>query len=149
MKNIIGILREGIDKLGEKRTAITPANANQIINWGFKLLIEPAVDPENGEIKRAFKDEDYVKAGIVIKNNLSEANVIFGLKEININKILPDKTYLFFSHTHKGQIKNRYMLKKLVENKNTLIDYELITDNNNRRLITAFTFIAGSAGMVD
>lgn len=149
MKNIIGILREGIDKLGEKRTAITPANANQIINWGFKLLIEPAVDPENGEIKRAFKDEDYVKAGAVIKNNLSEANVMFGLKEININKILPDKTYLFFSHTHKGQIKNRYMLKKLVENKNTLIDYELITDNNNRRLITAFTFIAGSAGMVD
>ncbi len=149
MKNIIGILREGIDKHGEKRTAVTPVNAQQIIDWGYKLLVEPAIDPENGEIKRAFKDEDYVKAGAVIKNNLSEANVIFGLKEININKILPEKTYLFFSHTHKGQIKNRQLLKNLVENKATLIDYELIADNNNRRLITAFTYIAGSAGMVD
>ena len=117
MKNIIGILREGIDKTGEKRTSIIPKNAKQIINWGSKLLIEPAVDPENGEIKRAFKDEDYVKAGVVIKNNLSEANVIFGLQEININKILHRKTYLLFSHTHKGQVINRNMITKITQHK--------------------------------
>ncbi len=149
MKNIVGILREGADKHGEKRTAITPKNAKRIVDLGFKLLIEPAVDTETEEIKRAFSDSEYQNVGAEIKNELSGAKVIFGLKEINTNKILPNKTYLFFSHTHKGQKKNMQMLKELVKNNSTLIDYELITDTNGRRLITAFTYIAGNAGMVD
>jgi alpha-aminoadipic semialdehyde synthase len=149
MKNIIGIMREGRSKRGEKRTAITPSVAKLIVNWGHKLFIQSATHPETGEEKRAFKDSEYRKAGAVISEDLSSTDVIFGLKEIFSSRILPDKAYLFFSHTHKGQIKNRPMLKKLVESKSTLIDYELITNSKNERLITAFTYNAGYAGMVD
>ena len=149
MKNTIGILREGRSKRGEKRVAVTPAYAKQIVEWGHKLIVQSAFHPETGDEKRAFHDKEYKNAGAVISEDLSLTKVIFGLKEIYPAKILPDKAYYFFSHTHKGQIKNRRMLKKLVENKATVIDYELITDEQNRRLITAFTYNAGYAGMVD
>ena len=125
MKNIIGIMREGRSKRGEKRTAITPSVARMIVDLGNKLIVQSALHPETGEEKRAFKDSDYRKAGALISEDLSSTDVIFGLKEISRSKILPGKAYLFFSHTHKGQIKNRPMLKKLVESKSTLIDYEL------------------------
>lgn len=149
MKNVIGIMREGISKRGEKRVGITPHYSKEIINWGHRLLIQSAKHPKTGEIKRAFSDSDYKKAGAEISEDLSPTKVIFGLKEIHYTRILPDKAYYFFSHTHKGQIKNRLMLKTLVENNATLIDYELIRDEKDNRLITAFTYNAGYAGMVD
>lgn len=149
MKNIIGIMREGISKRGEKRVAITPHYAKEITNLGHRLIIQSAKHPKTGELKRAFPDSDYKKAGAEISEDLSSAKVVFGLKEIHHTRILPDKAYYFFSHTHKGQIKNRLMLKTLVENRATLIDYELIRDDRDNRLITAFTYNAGYAGMVD
>lgn len=149
MKNVIGIMREGISKRGEKRVAITPHYAKEIIKWGHNLIIQSAKHPKTGETKRAFTDSDYKKAGADIGEDLSSAKVIFGLKEIHHTRILPDKAYYFFSHTHKGQIKNRLMLKTLVENRATLVDYELIRDDKENRLITAFTYNAGYAGMVD
>ena len=149
MKNIIGVLREGLSKKGEKRVAVTPEYAKQIVEWGYKLVVQPAAHPKTGEIKRAFNDEEYKNAGAEISEDLSPADVIFGLKEIDTDRILPNKTYLFFSHTHKGQKKNRTMLQTLVENNSTIIDYELIRTNKNIRLVTAFTYNAGYAGMVD
>jgi alanine dehydrogenase len=149
MNNIIGVLREGLSKKGEKRVAITPEYAKQIVEWGYKLIVQPAAHPETGENKRAFNDEDYNNAGAEISEDLSPADVIFGLKEMDVDRIFPNKTYLFFSHTHKGQKKNRTMLKTLVENNSTVIDYELIRNDKNVRPITAFTYNAGYAGMVD
>lgn len=149
MKNTIGLLREGKSKPGEKRTAITPSNAKLIVDWGHEIIIQSGVHPVTGEEKRVFKDSDYKKAGATISEDLSSANIIFGLKELFQTRILPGKAYYFFSHTHKGQVKNRLMLKKLVELKCTLIDYELISNAKNERLITAFTYNAGYAGMVD
>jgi alpha-aminoadipic semialdehyde synthase len=149
MNNIIGILREGLNKRGERRVAITPEYAKMIIDWGYKLVVQPAVHPETNENKRAFDDNLYEQSGVDISEDLTSANVIFGLKELNIPRIQDGKTYLFFSHTHKGQKKNRKMLHRLVESKSTLIDYELIADEKNNRLVTAFTYIAGYAGMVD
>jgi len=149
MKNTIGILREGRSKRGEKRTAITPSVAKLIVNLGHKLMVQSRFHPETGEEKRTFKDSEYRKAGALISEDLSSADIIFGLKEIFPTRILPGKAYYFFSHTHKGQIKNRQMLKKLAELDATIIDYELVTDENDERLITAFTYNAGYAGMVD
>jgi len=149
MKNTIGIMREGRSKRGEKRTAITPSDTKLIINWGHKMIVQSGIHPEIGEEKRIFKDIEYRKAGAVVSEDLSSADVIFGLKELSIKRILQGKAYYFFSHTHKGQIKNRPMLKKLVENNSTVIDYELITNDKSERLITAFTYNAGYAGMVD
>ena len=149
MNNVIGIMREGISKRGEKRVAITPKYAKEIVNWEHKLIVQPAKHPETSEIKRAFADREYKNAGAEISEDISRAKVIFGLKEIHINRLLPNKAYYTFSHTHKGQIKNRSMLKKLVDLDSTLIDYELITDEKDNRKITAFTYNAGYAGMVD
>jgi alanine dehydrogenase len=149
MKNVIGIMREGISKRGEKRVAITPQFAKGIVSMGHKLIVQSEKHPKTLEIKRAFKDRDYKLAGAEISEDLSKVKVIFGLKEIHVSRILPGKVYYFFSHTHKGQIKNRPMLKKLIDLESTLIDYELITDENNNRKITAFTYNAGYAGMVD
>ena len=149
MKNIIGIMREGISKRGEKRVAITPKYAKEIVLLGHKLIVQPARHPETSEIKRAFADKEYRIAGAEISENISSAKLIFALKEIHVNRLLPNKAYYTFSHTHKGQIKNRTMLKRLVELDATLIDYELITDEKNNRKITAFTYNAGYAGMVD
>jgi alpha-aminoadipic semialdehyde synthase len=149
MQNIIGILREGLSKKGEKRVAITPEYAIQIVGWGYEIIVQPAAHPETEEIKRAFSDEEFKNSGAQISEDLSSADVIFGLKEIDTDRILPNKTYLFFSHTHKGQKKNRTMLQTLVENNSTVIDYELIRTNKNIRLVTAFTYNAGYAGMVD
>ncbi len=88
-------------------------------------------------------------AGAEISEDLSPADVIFGLKEIDVDNILSNKTYLFFSHTHKGQQKNKAMLQSFVENNSTVIDFELIRTDKNIRPITAFTYNAGYAGMVD
>ena len=149
MNNTVGILREGLSKKGEKRVAVIPEWAKEIVEWGHKLIVQPATYPETKEIKRAFSDEEYKNAGAEISEDLSPADVIFGLKEIDTDRILPNKTYLFFSHTHKGQKKNRFMLQTLVENNSTVIDYELIRTDKNIRLVTAFTYNAGYAGMVD
>jgi alpha-aminoadipic semialdehyde synthase len=149
MQNTIGILREGLSKKGEKRAAVTPEWAKHIVEWGHKLIVQPAAHPETEEIKRAFNDEEYKNSGAEISEDLSPADVIFGLKEIDTDRILPNKTYLFFSHTHKGQKKNRSMLQALVKNNSTVIDYELIRTDKNIRLVTAFTYNAGYAGMVD
>lgn len=149
MKNVIGILREGRSKRGEKRVAVTPAYAKQIVEWGHKLIVQSAFHPVSNDEKRAFHDKEYKNVGAIISEDLSPAQVIFGLKEIFYTTILPDKAYYFFSHTYKGQIKNRPMLKKLVERKASVIDYELISDEKGNRLINAFTYNAGYAGMVD
>ena len=142
-------MREGISKRGEKRVAITPKYAKEIVSWGYKLIVQSAKHPKTLEIKRAFHDREYKLAGAEISEDLSKAKVIFGLKEIHLTRLLPNKAYYTFSHTHKGQIKNRLMLKRLVELDSTLIDYELIRDEKDNRKITAFTYNAGYAGMVD
>ena len=146
MNNTIGILREAVNKKGEKRVAITPAFASGIVHQGHKLIVQPAKYPPTGEVKRAFHDDEYLKVGAEINEDLSKADVIFGLKEIPVKRILPEKVYLLFSHTFKGQLKNREMLKTFIDLRNTVIDYERIRDVNNHRLINAFSYNAGYAG---
>ncbi len=148
-QNIIGIRREDLSKKGEKRVAIPPNMAADIVAMGHSLLVQPAANPETGEVKRAFTDADFAKAGAIITEDLSSAQVIFGLKEVGIPYLIPQKAYLFFSHTHKGQVKNRQLLQTLVNQENTLIDYELIADDKKQRVLTAFTYFAGYAGMID
>ncbi len=149
MPNTIAIRREDLSKAGERRVALVPEVAKLITDWGIPLIVQPEVHPETAEVKRAFPYLQYQQAGAAISEEIDSANVVFGLKEIDKNFILPDKAYYFFSHTHKGQVKNRQMLKKLVQQRATLIDYELIRDENDNRLITAFTYFAGYAGMID
>ncbi|MEO0897411.1 MAG: hypothetical protein AAFY71_13480 [Bacteroidota bacterium] len=149
MQNIIGIRREDLSKKGEQRVAIVPEIVKDLSEKGFSFHIQSGTHPETQEVKRAFTDQQYADAHASITEDLSEAQIIFGLKEIEQRYILPHKTYLFFSHTHKGQIKNRPLLKNLVQKKATLIDYELINHQKGGRVLTAFTYFAGYAGMID
>jgi len=149
MRQIVAIRREDLDKKGEQRVAIDPVLAAQITEAGYTLIVQPASHPGTGDNKRAFRDEDYRMIGANITEDISEAQIIFGLKEVNQTEILKDRVYLFFSHTHKGQVKNRALLRKMVDQNITLIDYELIRNRKGQRLITAFTYMAGYAGMID
>jgi len=138
---IIGIRRE--DKnIWEKRTPLIPSDVKDLINTlGIKVLVQPS------EI-RIFKDDEYIQAGAEISEDLSKAEFIFGVKEIPPEKLLPEKTYVFFAHVIKGQKHNMRMLKKLIDLKCNLIDYERIVDEQGRRLIF-FGKYAGYAGLVE
>jgi alanine dehydrogenase len=146
---VLALRREDLDKRGEQRAALTPTQAAALVQQGHQILVQPALHPETGERKRTFEDAAYEAAGATISEDISSAQVIFGLKEVGPDHLLPDKTYLFFSHTHKGQVKNRSALQLMHERGITLIDYELITDPEGRRRLTAFTYFAGYAGMID
>lgn len=149
MKNTIAIRREDLSKRGEKRVAVTPRLAKEVSSNGHKLIVQTGIHPSEGTVKRAFPDQAYRDAGADISEDLSSAQVIFGLKEVEIAHILYEKTYLSFSHTHKGQVKNRKLLKAFMDKRATLVDYELVTHDNGARIITAFTYFAGYAGMID
>lgn len=137
----IGIRRE--DKnIWEKRTPLVPDDVKELIqNFGIRVLVQPS------EI-RIFDDKQYEQSGAIITENLSQAEIIFGVKEIPPEKILPDKTYVFFAHVIKGQKHNMPMLKRLMDLKCNLIDYERIVDEKGRRLIF-FGKYAGYAGLME
>ena len=108
---------------------------------GLKVIVESSD-------KRVFTDAEFKKANIEVKKDMKECPVIFGIKEIPVEKIEDEKTYVFFSHVIKGQPHNMPMLKKLIEKKCSLIDYEKIADEAGRRLVF-FGKYAGMAGMIN
>ena len=89
-----------------------------------------------------------VQAGAVIKEDLGGCDVIVGVKEVPKDSIIPGKTYMCFSHTHKGQPYNMPMLRQFLNASCTLLDYELLTDERGARLV-AFGRFAGYAGMIN
>lgn len=96
----------------------------------------------------SFTDEEYVKAGASISKDLSQADVIFSVKEVPITKLQPNKTHVFFSHTIKAQPYNMDLLDSILEKNIRLIDYERIVNEKNERLIR-FGPYAGFAGAID
>lgn len=141
MSNIIGIRREDKNKW-ERRVPLTPEHVARLTGEQ-PLEIIAQVSPV-----RAFIDNDYAQAGATVQEDLTPADVIFAVKEIPLALLRPNKTYLFFSHTIKGQAYNMPLLQKLLDLNCQLIDYERIVDDQNRRLIF-FGRHAGLAGMID
>jgi len=140
-KNIIGIRREDKNQW-ERRVSIIPELVRAILaEHGTDVIVQPSAI-------RVFSDEAYRDAGAVLDKNLARASVIFGVKEIPSQLLEAQKTYVFFSHTVKGQACNMPMLRRLMELGCTLIDYEKITDEAGRRLVF-FGRHAGLAGMID
>jgi len=137
----IGIRREDRYKW-ERRVPLIPQDAKELAQkHGIEIIAQPST-------KRVFADEEYRQAGITVSDSLAPCPVIFGIKEIPIPALEKGKTYVFFSHTTKGQPYNMPMLKRILELGCTLIDYEKVTDENGRRLIF-FGRYAGLAGMID
>jgi hypothetical protein len=105
---------------------------------------EATIVVESSDI-RIFSDEAYAKAGFEITEDLSDCDVLIGVKEVPIAALIPNKKYFFFSHTIKKQPYNRDLLKAMLEKNIILYDHEVITDSRGNRLI-GFGRYAGLVG---
>ncbi len=94
---------------------------------------------------RIFKDESYLKLGINVVEDVSDCDVLFGVKEVPVENLIPNKKYFFFSHTIKKQPYNRKLLQAIINQNIDLFDHETIVDDNNKRLI-GFGRYAGIVG---
>lgn len=141
MSKYIGIRHE--DKYAmERRAPLTPKHVEHLVKTKkLDFLVQDSP-------KRIFSDNEYIKAGALVNHDLSRCSIILGVKEIPESFFEPEKTYVFFSHVIKGQQHNMPMLKKMMELKCNLIDYEKIIDDQGKRLVF-FGKYAGYAGMID
>jgi len=110
-----------------------------------ELYHEASVAVESSDI-RIFSDIQYKSLGITITDDMSDCDVLFGVKEVPVENLIPNKSYFFFSHTIKKQPYNQKLLKAILENNIDLYDHETIVDENNRRLI-GFGKYAGMVGV--
>ncbi len=135
----VGVLHE-TKTPPDKRAAITPNTAVEILKRfsNVELYIQPSD-------LRAFKDEEYRAKGLTLKQDLSDCDILIGVKEVKIEALIPDKKYLFFAHIAKKQEHNKPLIKALMQKRITMIDYEYLTDKQNRRLV-AFGYWAGVVG---
>ena len=137
----LGIRREDKNRW-ERRVPLIPGHVQELKK---KHGVETQI--QSSEI-RVFFDREYRDIGAQVRDDLSLCSVVFAVKEIPIDVFERGKTYVFFSHTIKGQKHNMPMLKKMMDMGCTLIDYERIVDKNGKRLVF-FGRFAGLAGMVD
>jgi len=94
---------------------------------------------------RAFSDDEYRQAGIPVVHDVSDADVLIGIKEVPPEALIPNKKYLFFSHTIKKQPHNRKLLQTVLDKNIELYDHETLTDPDGNRLV-AFGYYAGLVG---
>jgi saccharopine dehydrogenase (NAD+, L-lysine forming) len=135
----IGIIKEGKNP-PDKRVALTPSQCEYILNNYSD--VEIYVQASN---IRKFKDEEYQKLGVAVVESVEDCDILIGVKEVPIEQLIPNKKYLFFSHTFKEQPYNRQLLKAVIDKNIQLIDWEVIKDSKGRRLI-AFGRYAGIVG---
>ena len=133
----ISIIKE--TRIDENRTPFTPNQIQTLIaNFpNLHVLVQPSKN-------RCFNDEDYSKAGAKIEEDISPSDIIFGVKEVEISKLIENKTYLFFSHTSKVRkdisqstkdkaiIYKKELLREVIKKKITLIDYENIRETSGK-----------------
>ncbi len=135
----IGILREGKTP-PDKRVALTPNQCVQLQELFPKAELVVQKSPI-----RCFEDEQYSKLGIAVVEDVSDCEVLIGVKEVPKNELIADKTYFYFSHTIKEQPYNRELLCKMMELNINMVDYETLTQTNGKRLI-GFGRYAGVVG---
>lgn len=136
----IGI-REEQKSIWERRAPLAPVDVAELVSRGLSFCVQPSK-------KRVFSLDEYEKAGAEISPDLSSCPIVLGVKEIPVELMREGVTYLYFSHTIKGQSYNMPALRRLMELGCNLIDYEKIEDEKGRRLIF-FGRHAGLAGMID
>ena len=139
MKTKVGILRE-TKTPPDRRVAVTPLLAIEM-----KEKFQNVVLKVQESDLRCFSDKEYNDSGINVYEDISDCDILIGVKEVDIPALIEGKAYLFFSHTAKKQPYNRELLQEIIRKKITLIDYEYLTDENNIRLV-AFGHWAGIVG---
>jgi saccharopine dehydrogenase (NAD+, L-lysine forming) len=126
----------------ERRAPLTPEHVAELAGERhLRIVVQPSA-------RRVFADNEYERAGAKLSVNLSDAQIIMGVKEVPAAKILPEKVYFYFSHVIKGQAWNMPMLRRLIDSGCTLVEYERIVDDDGKRIVF-FGRHAGYAGMID
>lgn len=135
----IGLIRER-KKPADNRVALTPVQCKHIMAKypGVQIVVEPSDN-------RCYKDEEYASEGITVSADLSDCDVLLGVKEVPVECLLSDKTYFFFSHTKKKQPHNQHLMHALIEKRIRMIDYECLTFKDEQRIL-GFGLFAGIVG---
>lgn len=135
----IGLIRE-TKFPADNRVALIPSQCKWLQkNFpSLKIFVQPSAD-------RCFSDKEYRMAGVEIAEDLTACDFLFGIKEVNIDRLIPGKKYLFFSHTRKMQPYNKALFRAILEKKITLIDYECMEHDDGQRIL-GFGFFAGVVG---
>ena len=136
----IGLLKETKTPV-DNRVALTPSQVAKL-NQEYP---DSEIVVQSSEI-RAFSDEEYRKEGVKVVDNVSDCDVLFGIKEAKISTLLPNKHYVFFGHIAKMQEYNRPLLQAFLNKGITFTDYEYLVDDHNIRLC-AFGWWAGVVGV--
>lgn len=136
----IGLIRE--TKIPEdNRVALIP---EQIVELQEKYKnVEFCVQSSN---IRCIKNEDYIRNGIEVKDDVGDCDILFGIKEAERSTILPHKHYFFFGHIAKMQEYNKPLIHRMIQQKITFSDYEYLVDDKGNR-VCAFGWWAGVVGV--
>jgi len=124
----------------DNRVALTPAQCK----WLHKNFADLKVTVQQSS-NRCYNDKEYMMAGVTVQEDLSHCDVLLGIKEVPVNMLIKNKTYLFFSHTKKMQRNNQKLIQAIAAKKITLIDYECLEHEDGTRII-GFGFFAGIVG---
>jgi saccharopine dehydrogenase (NAD+, L-lysine forming) len=134
----IGVLREEKNP-PDHRVPLTPLICAELMrSFPVEIVVQPSK-------LRCYSDEEYTAFGVPLKEDVSDCDVLMGVKEVPTDKLLTGKKYFFFSHTIKKQPHNQKLMKGMIEKKIELIDYETLTDKLNNRII-GFGRYAGVVG---
>lgn len=124
----------------DRRVALCPDQIKSVLEQYKDLKIKV-----ESSLVRIFSDQQYLEQGIQVSDDLSDCDVIVGLKEIPVKDLIPNKTYLIFSHTIKKQVHNRELLQACLRENITLMDHETLVNQDNKRII-GFGRYAGIVG---
>lgn len=134
----IGLLRE-TSSHNDPRVALTPEDASILVT---KDNIQVVVQASQ---QRVFSNEQYLRSGISIQEDLRDCDLLLGIKHVDTETILEGKSYMFFGHVGKKQRRNKAYFQQLASKKITLIDYEYFLNKQQKRILS-FSHWAGVAG---
>ena len=139
MSFTIGLIREGKTP-PDKRVPLTPKKCVEAEASfpGLRVVVQSSP-------VRSYADQEYRDLDLEVRDDVSDCDVLMGVKEVPADHLIADKTYLFFSHTVKKQPANRNLLRAVLAKNITLIDYELLTNARGERIV-AFGRYAGIVG---
>ncbi|XP_045113722.1 alpha-aminoadipic semialdehyde synthase, mitochondrial-like isoform X2 [Portunus trituberculatus] len=134
-------IRREDQSVWERRAPLGPSQVRQLVRDGVRVTVQPSN-------RRAYPMQAYQSVGARIQEDITQADVIIGVKQVPIDQLTANKTYCFFSHTIKGQEANMPLLDAILEKNIRLIDYERMCDVDGQRVV-AFGKYAGVAGMIN
>ncbi|MBB4077783.1 alanine dehydrogenase [Lewinella aquimaris] len=122
----------------DARAPLSPKQVAKLIQAGYDIVVQPSPH-------RCFTDEEYRALNVPLQEDISDRQLLLGIKEVPIDRLIPEKTYCNFAHVAKFQPYNQALLRALLDKKITHVDYEYLTDEQGKRLI-AFGYWAGMVG---